>query len=107
MAAGWFRGFTYSARGRSSDRSHSSFPVLRSKHCVNSFWFSKAVKNMWRLVSTGEDLPGRTAVLQMAFLSLPNSVGNPESFDTPEPLGPRKRVQSSGEPSDGSKNNAT
>ena len=50
---------------------------------------------MRRLVRTGEDLPGRTGVLHRIFLFPSNSTGKPVSLEIPEPLGPRKRVQSS------------
>src|SRR5688572_9262447 len=82
---------------RSSARSQSSFPLSRSKHCVYSFPPSNPVRNTWRRVSTGEDLPERTGVLQTRFFSLPNSAGYPLPPDTPEPFGPRKRVHSSAE----------
>src|SRR5579864_1459540 len=50
---------------------------------------------MRRSVSTGEDFPGRVGVRQRTFLCLPNSVGKLLSVETPEPFGPRKRLQSS------------
>ena len=82
-------------RGRSKARSQTSLPVLRSKHSVNSFSFSNAVKNTKRRVRTGDDFPRRTGALHTTFFSLSNCIGNPVSLETPEPLGPRKRVQSS------------
>src|SRR5436853_1984573 len=46
-------------------------------------------------VSTGDEWPGGSAVFQTTFLSLPNSVGRLVEVESPEPLGPRKRDQSS------------
>ena len=40
-------------------------------------------------------LAGRTAVRHATFLSLPKTVGKPLSADTPDPFGPRKRLQPS------------
>src|SRR4051794_40099695 len=94
MAAGWFSVLAGSTRARSTERSHSNLPVSRAKHCVKSLPFSKAVVKTCRRVRTGEDLPARKGVLQTRFLLLLNSVGKPESLETPEPFGPRKRVHS-------------
>src|SRR5439155_903804 len=40
------------------------------------------------------------------FLLLPNSVGKPESVETPEPFGPRKRVHSCAEAAEVNRKNA-
>src|SRR6266513_3207405 len=105
MAAEWFKALADSARGRSTNRSHASLPVWRSKHWVNSLPPSKAVRKMWRHVRTGEDLPGRTVVLQRRFFCLLNSVGKPASCETPEPFGPRKRFHSSASAAETKRNN--
>src|SRR5262249_48295958 len=81
--------------GRSKARSQRSLPLLRSKQRVNSFSFSNPVRNTKRGVSTGDDFPRRTGVLQTAFFSFLNRMGNPVSFETPDPFGPRKHVQTS------------
>src|ERR1700675_5087368 len=95
MAAGLFNRFPSGRGVRISVRSHSSLPVRRSKHCVNNFSFSKPVRKTRLAVRTGDDFPALTGVLQTTFLALSNSTGKPVSEETPEPLGPRKRVQSS------------
>ena len=45
-------------------------------------------------VSTGDECPDGTAAFHTTFFAGPNSEGSPDVFDTPVPLGPRKRDQS-------------
>ena len=45
-------------------------------------------------VSTGDECPAGTAAFHTTFFAGPNSDGSPDVFDTPVPLGPRKRDQS-------------
>lgn len=69
-------------------------PASRAIEALSDeLFFVVPVRNTCRAESTGEDLPGRTGVLQTTLRDLETSIGKPVSFEMPEPLGPRKRVQ--------------
>ena len=46
-------------------------------------------------LTIGDERPKGTGVFQERFLAAPNSAGTPIVSETPDPLGPRKRSQSS------------
>src|SRR5438128_6413741 len=83
------------ARGRTISRRHWMRPVERSRHRVMSFSPSTAVRKIRLPAMIGEERLKGTAVFQRRFFAGPNSTGSPVVSDTPDPLGPRKRGQSS------------
>src|SRR5882762_8483304 len=70
-------------------------PVERSIASATSLSPVIPVRKMRSFVRTGEDRPNGTSVRQTRFFFGPNSVGSPVDVETPDPLGPRNRDQSS------------
>ena len=77
------------------ERCQRVFPVARSRQRTVKSAPSPAVRNIFESVRTGEDLPASIARFQTMFFETPNSDGYGWSSAIPDPLGPRKRDQSS------------